>query len=136
MKTIKIPIGVNASLDGGPFFDFAADGIDGETDPEEGVLVGEDQNGNRAEYTVDEIQDIVRDEMEAGEPIKVNTGDVRDVGGETCLAGCIRVPLWPGYAVEVWDLKTDPRQIADLSDYSRRTIYEKRLQRHGGMIDG
>lgn len=136
MKTIKIPIGVNASLDGGPFFDFSADGIDGETDVEAGVLVGEDQNGNRCEYTIDEIQDIVRSEMENSEPIKVNTGDVRDTDGEPSTVGCIRVPLWYGYTLEVWDLKTPDRQIGDLTGYSQRTLYEKRLQRHGGMIDG
>lgn len=133
MKTIKIPFGPNASLDGGPFFDFTAtDDLSGY-----GVLGGEDQAGNRAEYDLDDVQAYVRGEMETSEPISITTGDVHDPEtGTRTLVGCIRVPLWPGYTVDVFDDKTPEKDLSNLSGYSQRTVYEKRLQRHGGAIHG
>lgn len=126
MKTMQIPLSPNVSLDGGPFFAF-------EADPEKsggGVLVGTDDEGNESEYTVDDVQEHIREEMERSEPVSVNSDPTDDP------VGFIRVPLWPGFTVQVWDSKTPERDLDDLSDYSRRSLYEKRIRRHGGGIRG
>jgi hypothetical protein len=140
-ETLTVPIGPNASIDGGPFAGFEADGLDGETDPSAGVLAGSDYEGHPHEYSIEDIEDALSDEMRASEPVALDTGDVYRPGHDGELVGTIDVPLVAGFVVEIYDL---PGQGQDLTarldnlrgDSPRREHFERKLQRHGGFIRG
>lgn len=136
--TLTVPIGCNASLDGGPFPDFSGLGIE-ENEPGSGVLVGRDQEGNREEVSVGFIEESVSDEMRASEPVSVSTGDTDGMPGPDGEVGEIEVPLVRGFHVETHGFphKDNYAELDNLRDDDlRRRNFERRLKRHGGTISG
>jgi len=134
VNTIEVPLGPNASFDGGPFFNFSADGIDGETDPHEGVLVGTNESGMTARFTVEQIQDIIEDEMSEQEPVYINTGDNDDP--ETNV-GTLSVPLYRGYTVSVHTLAGGQWAFGPLNQDTKwgRQHVERYVRTFGATID-
>lgn len=133
METITVPIGPNMSIDGGPFENFRADGIDGETDPESGKLV-DVESGLDADIEL--IEEAVRTDMLDAQPLHLTTGDADEV-----VVGEVEVPLKTGYTVEIHGLSGQGKDlIAHLDnlvdDELRHSHFEKKLKSHGGAIEG
>ena len=127
VPTLTVPIGPNCSLDGGPFENFDADGIDGDTDPAAGTLSPVDGSVAVDEETVESLAD----EMAAGEPVAIHTGDADPPMFE------IEIPLVDGFAIEAHRL--GERRIWTSKDLrhgteSTRRRMEERLRHNGGTI--
>lgn len=134
-KTLTVPIGPNASLDGGPFNQFQGLGED-ENAAGSDVLAGEDDTGEEWEVHLSDIEDALNSEMRDSQPIRLSTGDCRDA-----VIGNVRVPMLEGYTVELHCLPgqgTDKRaHLLNLrDDVVRRRHFERKLPVHGGRIQG
>lgn len=136
-ETLTVPIGPNASFDGGPYAAVYADGIDGETDPEAGVLHVQGDEGNEYDVDIEDLGEHLSDEMRSAEPISLNTGDV---GEPASRVGEIDLPLVRGFTVTLHALDGQGKDItADLGnledDENRRRHFERHLKIHGGGVE-
>lgn len=134
-ETITVPIGHNATVDGGPFAGYEADGTDGRTDPENGCLYGSDQNDNEYPVAIEDLERDLADEMASGEPISLYTSDK----GDAPIVGTIDLPLVDGVALRLHvlpgqgqDIKADLGNLRD--DHLRRRHFERQLEHSSALI--
>jgi hypothetical protein len=133
-KTLTIPIGPNAHVDGGPYEGFSARDADEDSEPP--VLHGREQEDNERSVALDRIEDNLTREMESHEPIQLNTGDV----SEGFAVGNIRLPLVDGFMVVLHQLpgqgNDNEAVLSNLrDDTTRRRHFERQLKQSGGTIE-